>query len=322
VKGYIFATHYGKLATGDDIKVALYTQIWQASANGTERHELLNFDVGGHGCQLSPDGQYLACLPCANHFDKDDKKHPLPPNCERNSDHGAYCPGIVITSTNPVGPGPACIQGDPGEWVPENQAPIWRPDSKGFLYFSINYKRDPSNDDEAWASADRAFLLYFDMKNFCTGPYTPTKRITPENVETHWFCAHDGKSCVNAALNGVRAGENPAWVCVDGNPCKSWQIYLAANFPARSKKVVIGIIPFEGPYSFQPVSDQDALGPAFSADGSLLSFLAFGTKPQEHLQQIWVMDLGKDGTGRRPYQLTHFTPKSKAHPDSPAWLLR
>jgi hypothetical protein len=284
VKSFIFAAHYGPLLR-DDIDVGRYTQMWEVGPGGKHPKRSLEFHVGMHGCQVSPDGQWFACQPCT-----DDKARPEP--CKGPSE---FCEGVVLTKVSPGEGGvhgTACV-GNASQWLP-NGVVVWRPDSKGFLYFS---QKNPAASASYWWN-------YYDMSSFASGDYQPTKTIAV----------------------GVITPDSPVWgPCSSGPTCNPWVYLTVQHTPPRSstKIKVIARIALDGSGSLDLLTDklgQDAGPPVISADGSMIAFLSDSQRGTNKWgPQVWVLDLPSK---KKPYQLTDFSAESEAAAYSVSWPVK
>jgi len=280
VRSFFFTTHYGPLRH-EDIDVGSYNQMWKVKPDGKHPKQALEFHVGPHGCQVSPNGEWFACESCTQDLSRPDP-------CKGPSE---FCQGIVVTKVAPVEGGvhgTACI-GHASQWLPHGVV-VWRLDSKGFLYFS---QKDEAHPVPYWWN-------YYDMSLFTEGRYQPTKTIA------------DGVITRESPAWGK---------CKTISICNPWLYFTAAYTPTGSseKIKIISRMTLNDPTRLDRLTDklgQDAGPPAISADGSMIAFLS-GSRRGTNTRgsQVWVFDIAS----KKLYQLTDFPAESEALAYSVSW---
>jgi Tol biopolymer transport system component len=142
--GYILVTH-PKSEQGQS-----WSEVWHIKPDGTPIRKLVQPRLGNHGCQISPDEQYLVC-------EDDTDNHFL---------WLAKFDGTQLTHVR---------------WgAPETRVPIgvvsWSSDSKGFAFYACNLSGDGFCDHNAGG-----FLVYYDLQS---------KTMTPlaEDLSPAFFC--------------------------------------------------------------------------------------------------------------------------------------
>jgi hypothetical protein len=133
VTGFVLVTHRDVSRSG--------TEIWQISPDGTPVKRLVSQDVGGHGCMVSPDHQYLAC--------------------ERLNAVEWYRKGFLLISID----GTQTVDVKWGEFMPIGLA-VWSSDSAGFVFYACKTPNGYSCSANGW-------LVYYDILRKTYIPLAP-----------------------------------------------------------------------------------------------------------------------------------------------------
>jgi hypothetical protein len=294
VSYYVVTTHLGTINVEG---TGTLTEVWTVGPDGKNGKPFLDFRVGMHGCQISPDAKWLACEPA-------NRKDPTKPQ---------YCwDGVMLVLIK--GRGLACV-GNTDEYSRDSVA-IWSPDSKGFVYFSQTKAGDLNHPTNGW-------LNYYAL---ATGVSTPTLRLANGTVPTYFCNQFLSSPC-------TPVGRGPSWSpCEAAKPCPNehgvskW-LFLSVYYPPAGSlgaRQVIGKVSLDKPDEFIPVTEElglDAGYPMISPDGTRIAFLAVESSTDSR-RQLYTMSFNSCKTGFKSCKftkLTSFTSESFTNADTPQW---
>jgi hypothetical protein len=312
VSYYVISTHHGPI---NPEGTATLTKVFKVGPQGqppSDKKPLLAFDVLVHGCQISPDGNWLACEPLNRPKDRDGNYNPT----EAKFPGGHYCwDGVILVETKT---GAESCVGNIAEYSGDSVA-IWSPDSNGFLYFSQDRENAP---EKGWRPT-KGWLNYYKLKTKTGFPIRVAKGTTPT-----YFC--------KLLVPCEAIGRGPTWSpCWKENPCQNefgdskW-LYFSAYYPAPSASAasqVIGKVSLDRPDKFIPVTEElglDAGYPVISVDGSRLAFLATESSTDRR-RQLYTMEFKSckpDFKSCNFVKLTWFDARSFTGADTPNWPAR
>jgi hypothetical protein len=281
---YVVATHRGPVnAEG----TGTITEMWKVDPTGRSKEQLLKFSVGMHGCQVSPNGDWLACEPSS-------------------TDACKQTVLLVELKTNKT----FCIRRD--DQISRDSSTIWSPDGKGFVYFSQTRETHPKE----WS------LNYYAVDSRTR---VPTLNLAKGTLPSY-FCNNVTKTTEECPRIGRSGGDGPIWSpCATEAPCPNgvedskWIFFSAYHQPTKTSpaREVIGKVSLDNPAEFKAITSylgKDSGHPSISSDGSRLAFLV-AESHTDRRGQLYVMRIGSP----QARNLTSFDVQSFANATAPQW---